>query len=65
MRYSKLIRFPVVVIILLSHLINPFKNFADILSRIRSELSDWEKEYIINTCLNPKIAEDMRKMIYE
>lgn len=65
MRYSKLLRFPIVLIILLSHGINPFMKFGDMLPQIRQQLSDKEKEYIINTCLNDSIADDMRNMIYE
>lgn len=64
MKYSKLLRFPIVLIILLSHGINPFRDLIDILPIIRLHLSDREKEYIINTCLHPKSAECMRKMIY-
>ncbi len=64
MRYRKLIRFPVVIIILISHGINPFARLGNILPLIRTHLSGREKEYIINTCLHPKIAEDMRYMIY-
>lgn len=65
MRYRKLLRFPIVLIILLSHGINPFKRLIDILPQIRQRLSDREKEYIINTCLHPKMADDMRYMIYK
>lgn len=64
MRYRKLIRFPIVAIILMVHGINPFGRMINILPLIRLHLSDWEKEYIINTCLHPKMAEDMRYMIY-
>lgn len=64
MRYSKLLRFPIVLIILLSHGINPFRDLIDILPQIRQHLSDIEKEYIINTCLHTKSADLMRKMIY-
>ena len=64
MRYTKLLRFPVVIIILLSHSINPFRDLIDILPLIRFHLSDREKEYIINTCLHPKSADLMRQMIY-
>lgn len=63
MRYSKLLRFPIVLIILLVHGINPFRYLIDILPQIRQYLSDREKEYIINTCLHPKTAECMRQMI--
>ena len=64
MRYSKLLRFPIVLIILMSHGINPFRDFIGILPTIRLHLSDREKEYIINTCLHPKSADLMRQMIY-
>ena len=64
MKYRKLLRFPIVLIILLSHDINPFRDLIDILPIIRLHLSDIEKEYIINTCLHPKTAECMRQMIY-
>ena len=64
MRYSKLLRFPIVLIILMSHGINPFRDFIDILPTIRLHLSDREKEYIINTCLHLKSADLMRQMIY-
>ena len=64
MRYSKLLRFPIVLIILMSHGINPFRDLIDILPIIRLHLSDREKEYIINTCLHPKSADLMRQMIY-
>ena len=64
MRYSKLLRFPIVLIILLSHGINPFIRLGNILPMIQSRLSVREKEYIINACLHPDIAEDMRCMIY-
>ena len=63
MRYTKLFRFPIVMIILISHGINPFTKLGNILPMIQSRLNDREKEYIINTCLHPKIAEDMREMI--
>ena len=64
MRYTKLLRFPIVMIILILHGINPFAKLGNMLSLIQSRLSDREKEYIINTCLHPKIAEDMRYVIY-
>lgn len=64
MIYTKLLRFPVVIIILLSHGINPFRDLIDILPLIQLYLSDRDKEYIINTCLHPKSAECMRQMIY-
>lgn len=64
MKYRKLLRFPIVIIILLSHGINPFRDLIDILPIIRLHLSDREKEYIINTCLHQKTAECMRQMIY-
>lgn len=64
MRYIKLLRFPVVLIILLSHGINPFRQLVDILPQIKLFLSDWEKEYIINTCLSHKASEKIRYMIY-
>ena len=64
MKYSKLLRFPIVLIILLLHGINPFRDLIDILPIIRLHLSDREKEYIINTCLHTKTAECMRQMIY-
>ena len=64
MRYSKLLRYPIVLIILLVNGINPFRDLIDILPQIRQHLSDREKEYIINTCLHPKSADLMRKMIY-
>lgn len=64
MRYTKILRFPIVIIILLSHGINPFRDLIDILQIIRLHLSDREKEYIINTCLHTKSADLMRKMIY-
>ena len=64
MRYTKILRFPVVIIILLSHGINPFRDMIDILPQIRQHLSDREKEYIINTCLYPNSADLMRQMIY-
>ena len=64
MRYSKLLRFPIVMIILISHGINPFAKLGNILPMIQSRLNDREKEYIINTCLHPKSADLMRQMIY-
>lgn len=64
MRYSKLLRFPIVLIILLVHGINPFIRFGNMLPKIKSRLSVREKEYIINTCLHTKSADLMRKMIY-
>ena len=64
MRYRKLLRFPIVLIILLVHGINPFIRFVNMLPKIKSRLSVREKEYIINTCLHPKIAEYMREMVY-
>ena len=64
MRYTKILRFPIVLIILLVHGINPFRNLIDILPIIRLHLSDREKEYIINTCLHTKTAECMRQMFY-
>lgn len=63
MKYRKLLRFPIVLIILLSHGINSFRDLIDILPIIRLHLSDIEKEYIINTCLHTKTAECMREMI--
>lgn len=65
MRYRKLLRFPIVIIILISHGINPFGNLVDTLPRIKIALSDREKEYLINACLHPKSAEEMRKMFYK
>lgn len=65
MRYRKFIRFPIVAIILLSHNINPFRKLIDILPQIRECLSNREKEYIINTCLDDGIADCMRSMFYE
>lgn len=65
MRYRKLIRFPIVAIILLSHGINPFGKLADTIPQIRQQLSNREKEYIINTCLDDGIADCMRSMFYE
>lgn len=64
MKYIKLFRIPIVFAILISHGINPFRKLIDILPKIRLYLSDREKEYIINTCLHPRTAEDMRNMIY-
>ena len=64
MKYRKLLRFPIVLIILLSHGINPFRDLIDILPQIRQHLSDREKEYIINTCLHQKTTECIRQMIY-
>ena len=64
MKYRKILRFPIVLIILLSHGINPFRDLIDILPQIRQHLSDREKEYIANTCLHPKSADLMRQMIY-
>lgn len=65
MRYRKLIRFPIVAIILLSHGINPFEKLADTIPKIRQRLSNREKEYIINTCSDDGIADCMRSMFYE
>ena len=65
MRYIKLLRIPIALLIVLSHGINPFKKLKDIIPMIRLHLSDWEKEYIINTCLSTDASEDMRKLIYE
>lgn len=64
MRYRKILRFPIVAMILLMHGINPFGRMVHVLPLIKSNLTDREKEYIINTCLHPKVAEDMRNMIY-
>lgn len=65
MRYRKLIRFPIVAIILLSHGINPFGKLADTIPQIRQQLSNREKEYIANTCLSDSVADVMRDMLYE
>ena len=64
MLYIKLLRIPIVLLILLSNGINPFGQLIDILPLIRLWLTDWEKEYIINTCLSADASEDMRSMIY-
>lgn len=64
MLYIKLLRIPIILLILLSHGINPFRQLIDILPLIRLWLADWEKEYIINTCLSADASEDMRNMIY-
>lgn len=64
MRYRKLIRFPIVAIILLSHGINPFGKLADTIPK-RQRLSNREKEYIANTCLSDSVADVMRDIIYE
>jgi len=64
MRYRKLIRFPIVAIILLSHGINPFGKLADTIPQ-RQRLSNREKEYIANTCLSDSVADVMRDMLYE
>lgn len=64
MKYRKILRFPIVAIILLSHGINPFGRMVNILPLIRLHLVDWEKEYIINTCLHPKAEDYMRELIY-
>lgn len=65
MKYRKLIRFPIVAIILLSHGINPFRKLIDILPQVRKHLNNREKEYIINTCLDDRMADCMRSMVYE
>ena len=64
MRYSKLLRFTIVMIILISHGINPFAKLGNILPMMQSRLNDREKEYIISTCLHQNTAECMRQMIY-
>lgn len=64
MRYRKILRFLIVIIILLSHGINPFSRLGNILPLIQNRLNDREKEYIIHSCLNQQIEEDMRYMIY-
>lgn len=64
MRYRKILRFLIVIIILLLHGINPFSRLGNILPLIQNRLNDREKEYIIHSCLNQQIEEDMRYMIY-
>lgn len=64
MRYRKLIRFPIVTIILLLHGINPFGKLADTIPK-GQQLSNREKEYIANTCLSDSVADVMRDMLYE
>ena len=65
MRYIKILRIPIAVIILISHGINPFKRWGNIMPMIKMHLTDWEKEYIINTCLCTSTSEVLRDMIYE
>lgn len=64
MKYIKLLRIPIVFAILISHGINPFRQLIDILPMIRLHLTDWEKNYIINTCLYKSASQVMRYMIY-
>lgn len=65
MKYIKLFRIPIVFIILISHGINPFRQWIDILPMIRFHLTDKEKRYIINTCLYKNTSEVLRDMIYQ
>lgn len=65
MRYRKLLRFPIAIMILITHGINPFGNLVDTLPRTKIALSDREKEYLINACLHPKSAAELRKMLYK
>lgn len=64
MKYRKILRFPIVALILITHGINPFGRMVNILPLIRLHLADWEKEYIINTCLHPKSEDYMRELFY-
>lgn len=64
MRYRKVLRIPIVVMILIMHGINPFGRMVNIIPLIRLHLADREKEYIINTCLHPKAEDYMRELIY-
>jgi len=64
MRYIKPFKMFIVLIILLSHGINPLKRLIDILPLIKLHLTDREKEYIIHSCLYQQTREYMRKMIY-
>ncbi len=65
MRYRKIFRIPIAIMILILHGINPFRMLGDIVPMIRLHLTDWEKEYIINTCLYTSASEELRHMIYD
>ena len=65
MVFRKVFRIPVVMIILLIHGINPFRDLVDILPMIRQCLTDSEKIYIINTCVSKEASEMLRDMIYQ
>lgn len=65
MRYRKLVRFPIVAIILLTHCINPFRKLEYTLPQIKKSLSDREKNFIINSFLSEDIANNMRELFYE
>lgn len=65
MRYRKLVRFPIVAIILLTHCINPFRKLEYTLPQIKKSLSDREKNFITNSCLSEDVANVVRDMFYE
>lgn len=65
MRYRKLVRFPIVAIILLTHCINPFRKLEYTLPQIKKSLSDRGKNFIINSCLSEDVANVVRDMFYE
>lgn len=65
MRYRKLVRFPIVAIILLTHCINPFRKLEYTLPQIKKSLSDREKNFITNSCLSEDIENDMRGLVHE
>ena len=64
MIFKKVLRIPVVMIILLMHGINPFRDLVDILPMMRQCLTDSEKQYVINTCVSREASEMLRDMIY-